>query len=170
MRVEDDGTVSFKVGPRFQDKRHHLVDTNETSQSNYVVVPEIGPIDYPDTYDHGDGGPLPRFIRHFPEIRLDPAAPGDFSRGETYCFDCSFRPWIDFGDATQATVTIAWRGGREQVPATLVDGRWRTQRALAAGESARVGRGCVKDEFGNYNGSSSATVGAQTRVTAQCRV
>jgi hypothetical protein len=158
MRVEPDGTVSFEVGPTSHDKRHHLVDTSESDPSNYVVVPDVGPIDYPDSYDHGSAGSLPRFIRSFPEIRL--AAPGDLSRRETYCFDCSFRPWIDFGEASEATVTVIARGRREQVPAALVDGRWRTSRALAPGESARVGRGCVKDEFGNYNGAPSAAVGA----------
>jgi hypothetical protein len=167
MRVEPDGTVSFKAGPSSSDKRHHLVDSGESSPSSYVVVPRIGPIDYPDTYDHGPGGPLPRFVRPFPEIRLDPGAPSDFSRGETYCFDCSFRPWIDFGDASEATVTVIGRRRREQVPATLVDGRWRTQRALAPGESARVGRGCVKDQFGNYNGGPSAAVGADAGASAR---
>jgi hypothetical protein len=170
LRVEPDGTVSFETGPPSHDKRHHLVDTDESSPDNYVAVPEIGPIDYPDTYDHGPGGPLPRFIRHFPEIRLDPAAPGDFSRAETYCFDCSFRPWIDFGEAREATVTVITGGRREQVPATLVDGRWRTQRALAQGESARVGRGCVRDEFGNYNRRPSGAVGADPAAKAsECR-
>jgi hypothetical protein len=166
IRVEPDGTVSFRTGPSSHDKRHHLVDTDETSANNYVVVPQIGPIDYPDTYDHGPAAPLPRFIRHFPEIRLDPEAPGDASRGETYCFDCSFRPWIDFGEASQATVTVIAGRRREQVPATLVDGRWRTQRALGSGESASVGRGCVMDQFGNFNGTPSAAVGADSGARA----
>jgi hypothetical protein len=166
LRVEPDGTVSFRVGPRSQGKRHHLVDTDESKPENYVEVPEVGPIDYPDSYDHGEGGPLPRFIRHFPEIRLDPTAPGDFSKAETYCFDCSFRPWIDFGDAAEALVTVTGAAGTEQVAATPDGDRWRTSRALADGESARVGTGCVKDEFGNFNGEASAAVGADPAATA----
>jgi hypothetical protein len=166
LRVEDDGTVSFRVGPRSHNKRHHLVDTAEDKPENYVEVPEIGPIDYPDSYDHGEGGPLPRFIRHFPEIRRDPAAPNDYSRAETFCFDCSFRPWIDFGDAAEALVAVTGPRGTERVPATLVDGRWRTSRALAPGESARVGQGCVKDAFGNYNGAASSGVGADPDAAA----
>jgi hypothetical protein len=164
MRIEDDGTVSFAVGPTTRNKRHHIVGRSEDpdpQKGNYVEVPEVGPIDYPDSYDHGQGGPLPRFIRNFPEIILDPAAPTDPSRGELFCFDCSFRPWIDFGDASEALVTIVRPdGGVEQVAAAKEGERWRTQRALGAGESALVGPGCVKDVFRNYNGSASAMVGA----------
>ena len=33
----------------------------------------------------------------------DPAAPDDASRWEWYCLDCSFRPWLDAGDADAVT-------------------------------------------------------------------
>jgi hypothetical protein len=161
MRLEDDGTVSFAVGPTSRDKPHRNVDNNNQT----VIVPEVGPIDYPDSYDHGEGGPLPPFIQNRPVIKLEPGNP-DPAAGETFCFDCSFRPWIDFADATEALVTVSGAGGTEQVPATRQGDRWRTTRALGPGESARVGVGCVKDAFGNYNGAASAGVGSDPAAEA----
>ena len=61
---------------------------------------EIGPIDYPDSYS----SPAP-FIKDERTAIRDPAAPGDPSKLEWYCFTCSFRPWIDSGDASSAVVT-----------------------------------------------------------------
>ncbi|HEX2232737.1 MAG TPA: hypothetical protein VHG69_05185 [Thermoleophilaceae bacterium] len=168
IKTEDDGTVSFEAGPTSTNKRHHIVDRSEDpdpAKGNYVTAPEIGPIDYPDSYDHGQDGPLPRFVRNFPEIRLEPGNT-DPAAGETFCFDCSFRPWIDFGDASEAIVTVIGPGGSETVPASPARGRWRTSRALAPGESAVVGAGCVKDEFGNYNGAASQAVGADSSAAA----
>ena len=48
----------------------------------------------------------------------------------------------------------------ERAAATLgPDGRWRTIRALRAGESAYVCAGDLRDAWGNFNGSASATAG-----------
>jgi len=156
MTVDPDGHVSFTVGPTSRNKKHRNMDGGGD-----VIVPSVGPIDYPDSYDYGPGGPLPEFITNRPEIRLDPADRSDPSKGELYCFDCTFRPWIDAGDANTATVTfVAPGGGLSRVPAQRAGGRWRTTRALPSGQSAVVGSDCVRDAFGNFNGAASAPVGA----------
>ena len=55
------------------------------------------------------------------------------------------------------------RGGvvLRRVPARLDEssGRWRTTYALKRTESARIAAGGLVDEFGETNGSPSATVG-----------
>jgi hypothetical protein len=156
VKVDPDGRVSFAVGPTSRNKKHRNMDGGGD-----VIVPSVGPIDYPDSYDYGPGGPLPEFITNRPEIRLDPSARSDPSKGETYCFDCTFRPWVDAGDAVTATVTFVRRDGSTfAVPAARAGGRWRSARALAAGEAAVVGADCVRDGFGNFNGAPSARVGA----------
>ena len=65
-------------------------------------------------------------------------------------------------------MTFVGPGGEaEHVPARLEGGRWVSERALGAGESAFVGPGCVRDEYGNLNGAGSeAAVGAATAVPA----
>ena len=56
----------------------------------------VGPIDYPDSY----GGDLkPRFIDNARRSCAIRAAPDDTSSWEWYCLECSFRPWLDAGDA-----------------------------------------------------------------------
>jgi hypothetical protein len=172
VKVDQDGHVSFKLGPR----------------ANRTLGPlqaEIGPIDYPDSYDYGPGGPLPKFIAKNIRGVADPAAPGDPELIEWYCDECSFRPWLDFGDADSVKVTFQGAGGAaEQVEATQGVGtadagrgakahltaRWRTVKALGAGQSAVVGPGCVKDGFGNYNGNASAAVGGGAPTGANCPV
>jgi hypothetical protein len=138
VRAEPDGTVSFEVGPR------HTYPEGE-----------VGPIDYPDTYK----SPV-RFVRDQRTAVVDPAAPNDPAKVEWYCLTCSFRPWLDAGDATSATVTFVGADGRRSTAgATERDGRWYTTRALAAGESAYVAAGDVRDEFGDVNGNDSARTG-----------
>ena len=58
------------------------------------------------------------------------------------------------------SLTFTGPGGTETVPARREGGRWVSERALADGEAAYVGAGCVKDPFGNFNGAASAVVGA----------
>jgi hypothetical protein len=133
---------------------------------------EIGPIDYPDSYDYGEAGALPRFIdRNIRGVR-DPAAPEDPDKVEWYCDECSFRPWIDFGDAETASVTFAKRGGGStRVEAFRQGGRWRTLRALGEGQAAVVGPGCVQDRFGNYNRDGSRSLGDPAAgLDPRCRV
>ena len=151
MRLDPDGRVSMKIGPR---------NSRTLTGGGPDVTAEIGPIDYPDTYTYAGNAPLPRFIqKDFTGVR-DPAAPTDPSKLEWYCFACSFRPWIDSGDAKTVDLTIAG-GSRTQTVAARREGdRWVSERALRAGEAAYVGAGCARDAFGDFNASASAVVGA----------
>ena len=163
LRREPDGTVSFKVGPR-----------REIAMPGFTPAQaEIGPIDYPDSYA-GDSYASSRKAAYIKEQRsfaTDPAAPTDPQKVEWYCLECSFRPWLDAGNATKATVTFVDSNGfSRQVPATEQDGRWRTSEALGTGGSAYVGAGCVQDAFANYNGTASARTGSPGPVNRRCEV
>jgi hypothetical protein len=150
LRLDDGGKVSFRVGPR------HRYDVKSANQPD-ILGAEIGPIDYPDSYSTAGKA---AFIKNERTPMRDPAAPGDASKLEWYCFTCSFRPWIDVGDASSAVVTVVHtNGSREKVPAVLVDGRWVTERPVGSFDSAFVGAGCVVDKYGNYNGVASGAVG-----------
>jgi hypothetical protein len=153
----DDGVVSFKVGPR----RTYDIPTGESTPP---LQDEVGPIDYPDSYTE-----LPehaRFIRHERRPFPDPAAPNDPERIEWYCFVCTFRAWIDEGDAEEASITFIRRNGQlERERAVQRDGRWVADRRLRPGESAFVAAGDVCDPYGNYNGSPSAVVGEPANVS-----
>jgi hypothetical protein len=143
LRLEDDRTVSFKVGPR---------STRTVTGGGPEITAEIGPIDYPDSYDSPT-----RFIRDEKTAYRDPAAPGDASKLEWFCFTCSFRPWIDTGDAAKAFVTIRNGSGKvmDRVPATPDGDRWVTSARLPAGHTATVEAGDVTDAYGDYNGAAS---------------
>jgi hypothetical protein len=148
-RQESDGRVSFAVGPRH---------TYEGS--------EIGPIDYPDSYD----SPV-RFIHDQRTFVRDPAAPNDPSRYEWYCLDCTFRPWADFGDATDAKVMfVAPNGKVDEVAASEQGGRWVTDEPLRDRSVAVIGADCVHDAFGDRNGGPSAVIGGSLPdgVVAAC--
>ena len=142
LRVEPDGTAGFEVGPRH---------TYQVGDPQFAA--EVGPIDYPDSYS----SPV-RFIRNERTPMLDPAAPRDPSRIEWYCFTCTFRPWLDTGDARSAAFTFVLDGRTRTVRAVERDGRWYSASPLEPGESARVDAGAVRDAYGDYNGSASATV------------
>jgi hypothetical protein len=140
LRVEPDGTVSFAVGPR------HSYEVGDPP-----FAAEVGPIDYPDSYE----SPV-RFIRDERTPFPDPAAPRDPAKIEWYCFTCTFRPWLDSGDAASAHFTFT-RGGRSRtVRAVQRDGRWHSARALRPGETAIVPAGAVRDGWRDYNGEASA--------------
>ena len=64
MQVDADGKVSFKLGPR----KTRTLDG---------IKAEIGPIDYPDTYDYGPAGAVADFIDDTIRGLRDPAAPND---------------------------------------------------------------------------------------------
>jgi hypothetical protein len=86
----------------------------------------------------------------------DPAAPDDPTRVEWYCDTCSFRPWLDAGDAESASFTfVAADGTRRQVTAAKEGDRWIAAEPLAPGERALVERGAVRDRFGNFNGEGA---------------
>ena len=146
LRLEDDRTVSFKVGPR---------TTRTVEGGGPTIQAEIGPIDYPDSYE----SPSP-FIRSVQTPFRDPAAPGDASKLEWFCFTCRFRPWIDVGDAARAFVTIRNGSGRvvDRVAATPSGDRWATSEPLPAGHTATVEAGDVTDAYGDFNGAASAAL------------
>ncbi len=139
LRVEPDRSVSFIVGPRT----------------------EVGPIDYPNSYE------APRkaaFIRD-ERVALRDRPPNDHV--VTYfCFTCSFRPWLDAGNASQATVTIVRSNGKTKtVPAFERDGRWVTDYKLDTGQAAFVAAGAVVDHWGNFNGAATERVGDPPATT-----
>jgi hypothetical protein len=75
------------------------------------------------------------------------------------CKTCTFRPWASTGDVAAATVTVVRAaGGTEQVPASLVDGRWVAPVNLGLGDRAFVATGGVQDTWGEINGVPSAGV------------
>ncbi|MGI8461364.1 MAG: hypothetical protein ACR2OC_06965 [Solirubrobacterales bacterium] len=155
LRVEPSGKVSFEVGPRSTYTVPGSPGVQVQGGATPVIEDEIGPIDYPDSYT----SPA-RFVQRKRTAFRDPAAPGDANRLEWYCFTCSFRPWLDAGDAETAEVTfVTASGALETVPATLTGDRWVTSRKLGEGEAAFVDAGCVEDPYGNFNGARSAVVG-----------
>jgi hypothetical protein len=156
LRVLEDGRIAFEVGPR---RSLEVKDGGgagiEVEGSGPDITAEVGPIDYPDSYR-----PRARFIKAIRTAFRDPAAPGDPLRLEWFCFTCSFRPWLDAGDAVSARVTIRGRnGGVRKVPARRIGGTWMTDAVLRPGQQAFVAAGGVEDEFGNFNGARSPTVG-----------
>jgi hypothetical protein len=135
LRVDADGRPSFRTGPR-------------SDRALGDLTAAIGPIDYPDSYS----SPA-RFVGIAWTGVRDPATPGDASRVEWYCDTCSFRPWLDTGEAERAVFTfVAPDGGRRQVQAQLEGGRWVAVASPAPGERVVVERGAVRDRFGNFNG------------------
>jgi hypothetical protein len=157
LQREPDGRVSLKVGPR---NSYEVKDGGGPDLSA-----EIGPIDYPDSYDSPAA-----FIDDAREFKRDPAAPGDASKVQWYCLACSWRPWADSGDAERVELTFTGLGGSRQVPARRQGDRWVSEQPLPAGWSAYAGRGCVADRHGDFNGSPSAVLGrAAADVTCPVR-
>jgi hypothetical protein len=158
--------ISFAVGP---------VTQRPLGDANGPKVP-IGPIDYPDSYEKTAGENGLRYIRLQHQFLRDPADQGNPSLFEWYCLTCTFRPWIDFGAADDATVTIASRGRNGKVqtdrrraeivadpscaagpaPGLPACERIALDRPLADGEAAYVCPGDLRDRFGNRNASRSA--------------
>ncbi len=168
LRLDGDGTVSFQAGPRSQ-----VSGSNLNNGSDQVSGVEIGPIDYPDTYSDLGDRRVPRFIRPVRQFVRDPAA-ADPTQFEWYCLQCSFRPWIDSGDATSATMTfVAPNGSTKRVPAVEqgsgLAARWVAVKPLAAGWSAFVASGDLCDRYGDFNGAASAYVGSDARPARPVR-
>ncbi len=141
FRRDEGGGMSFRVGPR---------STYPVRGGGPDLEATIGPVDYPDSYD----SPIP-FIRDERTAVRDPQRPDDPDALEWYCFACSFRPWIDSGNASSARVTVidADDGSRRTFAASPSGERWRTARELRPGEIAIVDAGGVLDEWGNRNGA-----------------
>lgn len=157
IKLEDDGTVSFKVGPvSWQHPSEPELDGVKEFWGRYPESEQrqelaVGPIDYPDTWATA---PLPTEPpsgdKIFPRIHRTVV------EGERYCFSCTFRPWLDTGDVKTATVTINRADGTvEEAPATLSDGRWRTTTPIYDGDRAYVERAGIVDTFGEINGARS---------------
>jgi hypothetical protein len=158
FRLEPDGTLSLRIGPRSVydvpvGGDEELRPVAPMGDGPAIPGVEIGPIDYPDSY----ASPA-RFIDHHRFARRDPAAPGDASQLEWFCFPCSFRPWIDAGDAAAVQVSVVDADGARTVEATRSGDRWRTAYVLEPGETAFVEIGGVRDAHGNFNGARSAVV------------
>ena len=160
IRLEDDGTVSFEVGPvSWQHSSEAPLDERKVFRTDYPEMGEarelaVGPIDYPDTWENA---PLPSEPPSgdvvFPRLHRT------IIQGELYCFSCTFRPWADTGEVDTATLTIERADGTvEEVPATFSDGRWRTGAAIYEGDEAYVERGGIVDTFGEINGERSGVV------------
>lgn len=102
------------------------------------VVPDS---DYPDSY-----------ASSFRTIKDDGRIKAGTSR---ICRTCSFRPWAASAPAASAVVTVTRAAGSvEQVPASLVDGRWTADTSLLPGDTAVVAVGAVLDAFGETNGAT----------------
>jgi hypothetical protein len=151
VRLSKRGKLSFKLGPRTAIDLKGRPDAKPTPWLDLKA--EIGPIDYPDTYK----SPA-RFIEHNRTVQRDPRSPNDLGKLEMYCFECTFRPWVDFGDAKSARVVV--QRGREsrRVRAVRRGDRWVMRGRLCRGERAFVARRGVRDRFGNFNGKPSAAV------------
>jgi hypothetical protein len=130
---------------------------NENDESVPIPVEGAkGPIDYPDTY--GDAL-KPRFIREYRTVVRDQAAKDDSSKWEWFCLECSFRPWLDTGDAASVTLTVEDATGARSTLAMRREGdRWVAPRALAPGERAWVAKSGVVDAYDNRNGAPSNVV------------
>jgi hypothetical protein len=163
LRIEPDGRVSFRVGPRRSNVTHYNQSENP-GQSVQVPI-ELGPIDYPDSYA---GRPeKAAFIREVRRYSRDPEAPNDASRFELYCIECSFRPWLDVGDAARATVTFSKGGRIRRVEAVPSGDRWVTAVPLKRGDAAYVCPGDVRDAWGDFNAALSPAVGG-TKLRIRC--
>jgi hypothetical protein len=155
-----DGVPAVQVGPGGERTGMTLKERvrNAAGQNApFELKGPVGPIDYPDSY----GGALkPRFVRSGRTVVRHPAAPADTSRWEWYCLECSFRPWLDAGDASSVRLTVLSADGeRATLPMTSRGGgRWVLSRPLATGERAFVEAGDVQDAYGNVNGERSRTV------------
>jgi hypothetical protein len=163
LRLGPDRSLSFQVGPR-----HQVSGSNMNNGDDQVSGVGIGPIDYPDTYSDLTDPRVPRFIDDARQFVRDPAAPGDPTRFQWYCLRCSFRPWLDAGNASSAAVTfVAPDGGTQRVTAVRQGpgpgARWATVQPLPAGWSAFVARGDLCDRHGDYNGRASGYVGGPAR-------
>ena len=168
LSLSDAGVPTVALGPNGSRDGKTLKESHEVpdpkpwdpgakKREPIPVSAPVGPIDYPNTYTT----PLrPRFVAEEQWVVRDPAAPADASKWEWYCFECTFRPWADFGDAQSVTLTVRGAKGKESSLAMKPagGGKWVAPRPLVAGERAVVEAGAVRDRFGNVNGSASQTV------------
>jgi hypothetical protein len=141
VRVEPGG-VSFAVGP---------VSSYTFGTPNTYTV---GPIDYPDTYD----SPF-RFVRdrEHGDQNLRTYGPG-VEDDQLFCFECSFRPWLDTGRVASAAVTVVRPDGSFELAQATPgpDGRWHA--SVDGCFSAFVDGGRIVDDYGQFNAEASNVV------------
>ena len=131
-----DGTMSFQVGP--------------TSVFDNPVPGCAAGHDRPDRLPGHPRRSGARFIRN------QRSASGDGTCDvEWFCFTCTWRPWLDFGDADTAKVTVTLGNGTTEV----VD-------ATREGESLGdlTGAAAERDGAGRRPGTCSTPTGTQTRT------
>ena len=148
LRVEDDGRVSFRVGPvhTFTTFKSGAGDGTVTREPGYTV----GPVDYPDSYEGGID-----WIRNERQL---------FMGEQQYCGRCSFRPWADRAALAVAAIPLTVNGEAGALIATPENGRWVTSGRLRLGDEAFVPAGVIVDEYGEKNGAASATVRREPRA------
>lgn len=155
LRVEEDGRVSFAVGPR----SGHRLFGDGYHETRTITIPDneppyvVGPVDYPDSYEGGL-----TWIRNQRQLFRYGAGRGD---DQQYCSRCTFRPWADTAAlaVSEIPVTVVRPDGDTQtVTAEPVAGRWVTRSAIGQGHTAFVPAGVIVDEYGERNGGDSAQV------------
>ena len=157
IRVEPDGRVSFAVGPRTTQQ--------VTGGGGPDLTDEIGPIDYPDSYE----SPA-RFIDDTRTFLRDPAAPGDprearvVLRGRARGGPGSTRATPRPSSSPWSTAPRARRWPPcATVTAGSAPGRWPRE------SRPTWPRAAPATAYGNYNGAPSAVVGAAgVAATGEC--
>jgi hypothetical protein len=74
--------------------------------------------------------------------------------GTVLCRTCTFRPWASGAEVTSAVVTVTGPRGTRRVAAVRQGDRWVAAARLAAGESASIAPGGLRDAFGETNGAA----------------
>jgi hypothetical protein len=70
---------------------------------------------------------------------------------EVLCRTCSFRPWARGADVVSAVVTVTGPSGTRTVSAARTGDLWSAPVALAAGETATIDAGGLRDALGETN-------------------
>jgi hypothetical protein len=118
--------------------------TGAATQADGSVSFTVPPPAYPRTYT---STAAPNFVRD--------------DRRTDVCKTCSFRPWASTSAIASAAVTVVRAGGAiETVAATLAGDHWVAPARLQPGDRAFVDAGAVRDQWGETNGTASATVAA----------
>ncbi|MDP9067235.1 MAG: hypothetical protein M3N53_02660 [Actinomycetota bacterium] len=177
----DGGSLTFQVGPR--ESREYCPEyprCGEDKAPKKTIT--LGPIAYPDTWPATKLPERPETgAKTFPRVHRTYINCENYGYDETtsdgrkinrcetwneepkdytYCFSCTFRPWISVGQVDTATVTILNDDGASRTePASCdIEGNCTWPGTLYIDEVAYVDRGGIVDTFGEINGSRSAEV------------
>jgi hypothetical protein len=136
---DSSGHVVFSAGPTHQIAERTARNTSRPAfnAGNAPYTFTIGPVDFPDTAkdQKATGARFLNSVRGY-----SGTSPNEV---EHYCLDCSFRPWLDATDRVVAAVTI---GGKTEVVHPDGDGHFRTNTALAPGQTATI---TIQDAWGD---------------------